>query len=719
MGATEAALTLSSGSVAFGNVPVTTPITKTVILKSSGTAPLIIQSAAVSGTPAFTVSGVTFPRTLSPGQSATLVVKCYAAALGGRTGAITLLTNTASGKATITVTATVESAPGLTLSAASVAFGDVTVDVAKTEKVALKSSGSKPLTISSATLSGAGAFTMSGVKFPLTLNPGQSATLAIRCDPATSGARDATIKLATNAPNSSSTISLTATALAATPQLTLSAASIPFGDMAEAAAKTEKVTLTSTGVDPLTISSATQSGASAFTISGITFPLTLKAGQSATLTVKCDSPTAGSKTGTITLMTNAPNKSSTISLSATILTPPALALSTSSVEFGDVTMNTAVTKEVTLKSTGQTALTISSATRSGTPAFTLSGITLPLTLKPGASATLTIKCDALTAGLRTGTITLLTNASSKSSTISLTATILTPPALTLSASSVSFGDVSLNKPVTKAVTLKSTGQAALTISAGAVSGSAGFTLSGVSFPVTLDGGKSVTLTIECDATTAGAKAATAKLTTNAGTSTISLSATGEAGTTPALTLGSTSVSFGDVGLNTPATQSVMLTSSGNAAVTISGATATGTGFSVVGPTFPVTLQPGQTAALEIQFDPTTTGTETGTAMVTSNGSGGTPTVALSATGEDATTTQVDLNWDAPSNAADPATGYNIYRAVSTTTNYQLLNSTPETATTYQDMTAVAGTTYSYYVVSVDANGELSGPSNPFTVTVPK
>jgi hypothetical protein len=32
---------------------------------------------------------------------------------------------------------------------------------------------------------------------------------------------------------------------------------------------------------------------------------------------------------------------------------------------------------------------------------------------------------------------------------------------------------------------------------------------------------------------------------------------------------------------------------------------------------------------------------------------------------------------------------------------------------------VAGTSYSYYVVSVDANGEESGPSNPFTVTVPK
>jgi hypothetical protein len=314
---------------------------------------------------------------------------------------------------------------------------------------------------------------------------------------------------------------------------------------------------------------------------------------------------------------------------------------------------------------------------------------------------------------------LTTNAPNGSSTISLTATTLTPPAMTLSATSVSFGDVSLNKPVTEAVTLKSTGQTALTISAGTLSGSAGFTLSGVSFPLTLNDGSSATLTIQCDPSAAGTMAAAVNLTTNAGTAKISLSATGEAGTTPGLTLGTTSVSFGDVGLNTPATQSIMLTSSGNAAVTISGATAAGTGFSIAAPAFPMTLQPGQTAALEIQFDPTTTGAETGTVTVTSNASSGTPTVSLSGTGADATTTQVDLNWNAPSNAADPATGYNIYRAVSTTTNYQLLNSTPETATTYQDMTAVAGTSYSYYVVSVDANGEESGPSNPFTVTVPK
>lgn len=718
LGATEPALTLSSSSIAFGNVPLTTPTTRAVTLKSSGTSPLTITSATLSGAPAFTISGASFPITLNEGQAATLTVKCDASAAGTKTGTITLSTNTSSRKATISLSATAIAGSGLTPSRSFIAFGNVAVNTPLDETVTLESSGSESLTISSGTVTGAPAFRISGATFPVTLKPGQSKALTIECDPGTTGAKTGVLTLATNAPNKSSSIGLAATAVDA-PGLTLSATSVAFGDVTVNTVVKRAVTLMSSGESAVTITSGAISGTAAFKMSGITFPLTLKPGQSAMLTIDCDPGVAGGKTATVTLATNAPHKASTLSVSATGITPPALTLSAGSLAFGDITLNKAATRAVTLRSTGQSALTIRAGTVSGSAGFSLSGVTFPVTLNDGKSVTLTVKCDPTTAGAKAATLKLTTNAPNGSSRISLSATGLTPPALTLSAGSVGFGNVTLNTPVSKAVTLKSTGQTPLTITAGTLSGSAGFALSGVSYPLTLNDGNSATLTIRCDPSAAGTMAATVKLTTNAGSTTISLSATGKAGTTPGLTLGSTSVSFGDVGLNTPATQSVMLTSSGNAAVTISGVTAVGTGFSIAGPAFPLTLQPGQTAAMEIQFDPTTAGAEAGTVTVTSNASSGTPTVSLSGTGANTTSSQVDLNWDAPSNAADPATGYNIYRAVLGSTNYQLLNSSPETTTTYQDKTAAAGTSYSYYVVSVDADGEQSGPSNPFTVTVSK
>jgi hypothetical protein len=182
-----------------------------------------------------------------------------------------------------------------------------------------------------------------------------------------------------------------------------------------------------------------------------------------------------------------------------------------------------------------------------------------------------------------------------------------------------------------------------------------------------------------------------------------------------LTLNATSVAFGNVGLNTASTQSVILTSTGGSPVTVSAVALTGTGFTVSGVTFPITLTTGQTATLNVQFEPTAVGAETGTLTITSNSSSATPVVALSGTGAN---TAVNLSWNAPSSSADPVAGYNIYRTPSGSTTYELVNSSVNAATTYADSSAQAGATYIYMVESVDASGIESAPSNSINVTVP-
>jgi hypothetical protein len=132
----------------------------------------------------------------------------------------------------------------------------------------------------------------------------------------------------------------------------------------------------------------------------------------------------------------------------------------------------------------------------------------------------------------------------------------------------------------------------------------------------------------------------------------------------------------------------------------------------------MTLNAGQTSTLEVQFDPTTTGAQTGTVALASNCSmGGTMTVALSGTGAASATYEVELNWDAPASSGDPVAGYHIYRATSGG-SYTLLNSSVNVPTTYSDTTARAGATYNYEVTSVDASGVESIPSNVFTAAIP-
>lgn len=505
------------------------------------------------------------------------------------------------------------------------------------------------------------------------------------------------------------------------PGLTLSTASVKFGDVADNTdAKPQTVTLTSSGRASLTISAEKLTGPASFNVSGVKFPLTLKPGATAKLTITFDPTSIGVKSGTITLTSNSQTgKTSTIALSGTSMGAE-LKLSATSVEFGEVKMDTdAKPQTVTLTSTGTAPLTISDFTRTGPGCFITSGAGFPLTLKPGASAKLTISFDPTSPGAKSGSLTLTSNNYSNSkATITLSGKSMGPE-LTLSTTIVRFGSVNMNtdsEPQT--VTLTSSGTTPLIISAATRTGPGSFVTSGASFPLTLEPGAKAKLTFSFDPTSPGDKSGALTLTSNNysnSKATITLSGTSMA---PVLKVSAASVQFGGVTVNTVSTQEVTLISSGTTAVTISGGSTAGAGFGLSGVKFPLTLQPGDTATLDVQFDPTAAGTKSGTVTLTSNSyPTATSKIAVSGTGE-TTSSVVDLSWDAPNDPSDPAVGYDIFRAESGSTLYQQLNATVDPSTSYTDSTVAGGIAYTYYVESVDAAGNKSVPSASYTVTVP-
>src|ERR1035437_5144200 len=184
---------------------------------------------------------------------------------------------------------------------------------------------------------------------------------------------------------------------------------------------------------------------------------------------------------------------------------------------------------------------------------------------------------------------------------------------------------------------------------------------------------------------------------------------------PTLSINASSVAFGNVVLSAAATQSVTLTSTGTAPVTINSAALTGVGFAVSGATFPVTLNPGQAVTLIVQFDPAVTGIASGQLTISSTSTNGTAVIPLSGTGEPH---EVDLSWDAPSSSPDPVAGYNVYRSSDGGNTYQLLNSSVDNGTTYKDLLVQSKLSYDYYVASVDASGVESAPSNTIGATIP-
>jgi hypothetical protein len=102
--ATTSILSINATSIGFGNVVLSTPTTQTVTLTSSGTGSVTVNSVTLTGT-GFTLSGPTFPETLTPGQTATVGIEFDPTVLGAASGILTVnSTSSTNGTAVIPVT---------------------------------------------------------------------------------------------------------------------------------------------------------------------------------------------------------------------------------------------------------------------------------------------------------------------------------------------------------------------------------------------------------------------------------------------------------------------------------------------------------------------------------------------------------------------------------------------------------------------------------------
>jgi hypothetical protein len=295
---------------------------------------------------------------------------------------------------------------------------------------------------------------------------------------------------------------------------------------------------------------------------------------------------------------------------------------------------------------------------------------------------------------------------------------------TASPATIAFGSVTVGSPATSTVSLANSSSDPVVISQLSMSNSS-FSVDGVgTLPFTLAAKSNATLNVHFGPSTAAAASGQLVITSNSLSSpstAIQLSGTGVAApSVAALTVNASSIAFGNVTINTPSTQSVTLQSTGSAPVTVSGVSVSGTGFTVSGGTFPLTLNPSQSATLSVQFDPTAAGAATGQLTIASNASTNPRVqISLSGTGQAASTSyQVNLSWAAPTSSSDTVTGYNVYRAPSGGSSYAILNSGADSQTAYTDSTVQAGTTYQYYVTSVDSSGAESAPSNVATIVIP-
>ncbi|PWT84579.1 MAG: hypothetical protein C5B58_04500 [Acidobacteria bacterium] len=593
----------------------------------------------------------------------------------------------------------------LVLGSASLDFGDVAPNTTKTLTVAATNSGNAAINISSASIS-TKYFVITSPSFPVSIAAGQSANLSISFTPNAAAKFTATLSITSDASNGAQALALSG---AGTGLLALNPTSSAFGSVTVGANKSQVVTITNGDSSSVSISQVSVNS-SAFSVTGITTPISLSPSQTTTFTVTFAPKASGNAAGTVTINSDATNPSLTMAVSGTGVTAGALSPNPTSLSFGSVTLGNQSSLSETITNTGASSVTVSQVGLTGT-GFSVSGIATPLTLNGGQSATFTVSFVPSAAGAVSGNLTITSTATNSTLAIPISGTGVTPGALASNPTSLSFGNVNVGSKGTLSETITNTGGSSISVTQVGITGT-GFSVTGITTPLTLNGGQSATFSVSFAPTAAGAASGNLTVTSTATnpTLTIPVSGTGVTATAGQLTVSPGTLPLGSVTVGSSGSASGTLTASG-ASVTVTAASTNNSVFTIGGFSLPHTIAAGQSASFTITFSPTVAGAASATLTFTSNAQPTTTTEALTGTGVAAATHSVALSWNA--STSQNISGYNIYRALYSTScgSFAKINNLLNTSTLYTDTSVTNGNTYCYATTAVDSGNAESGYSN--------
>ncbi|HET7892293.1 MAG TPA: choice-of-anchor D domain-containing protein [Candidatus Sulfotelmatobacter sp.] len=384
-----------------------------------------------------------------------------------------------------------------------------------------------------------------------------------------------------------------------------------------------------------------------------------------------------------------------------------LSLGTASVDFGSVTTGSSKTVTVNATNTGSASVTVSSASFSS-QSFTLATPTLPMALLAGQTTPVSLVFSPKTAGAFNGTLSITSNASDSAVTVPLTGTGVTAGGLSPSPVSLSFGTVQTGTSQALAETLTNNGGSSVTISQIGISGT-GFTLSGITAPVTLAAGQSANFTVTYAPTSTAAASGSVTVTSNGSDPTLAIALSGTGSTTAGtLNVTPSPIAVGSVFLGTTGSGTGTLTAIGTN-VTITGATSSNSRFVLSG--VPTIIPAGQSLSFTVTYSPLVAGADSTNLTFTSNAQAATTSDTSTGTGVTPPAHNVVLTWNASSSSN--ISTYNIYRAAygSSCGGFSKIASTAYTVTTYTDSAVTDGTNYCYATTAVDSSNAESGYSN--------
>jgi hypothetical protein len=323
------------------------------------------------------------------------------------------------------------------------------------------------------------------------------------------------------------------------------------------------------------------------------------------------------------------NKSSTTNTTNNTK-PGLLSVTPTTISFGIVKVGNNQSQPATMTNSGGSSLTVTKVTPSGT-GFTVSGLSLPVTLVAGQSQTFTVIFTPQALGAVSGNLAIANTGSTPTVNVVLSGGSQTPGAVTPTPSNLSFGNVPLGSKTTLSETLTNSGGSSLTVTQVNATGT-GFSISGLTLPLTLAAGQSQPFSVTYTPQSAGTVSGNLAIINTGATSTVNVPLSGGSQGAGVITPNPSSLNFGSVQVGNNQALPETLINTGGTTVTVSQVSPTGPGFTVSGLNLPFMLAAGQSQAFSVTFAPTASGSSSGNLAILSDASNSTVNVALSGNG---------------------------------------------------------------------------------------
>jgi hypothetical protein len=543
-----------------------------------------------------------------------------------------------SGNLTHTIVVFLDSDPTVQFSPTSLSFGNqLQGSSSAPQQVTLTNAGSTPLAIASTTIGGTNVFDFTETNnCGTSLASNSSCTITVTFTPQATGSRAGTLFITDSDPTSPQQIPLSGTGTASAANVTPS--SLAFGNqLVSTASPAQPATLTNTGTATLNITSISVAGNGSTNFAETNnCGTSLAPSASCTINVTFTPGNIGIYTANLSVTDNSGSGTQIVSLSGTGI-QPAVTLSKTVLAFGSqVWGTTSQAQAVTVTNSGTATLNFTSITITGSnPGDFAQTNNCGTSLGVGLVCSINVTFTPTNIGSRTASVSLSDNAPNSPQTVALNGTGLT--SVSVSPKSLTFTSQLLGTTSSpKIVTVTNSGNT-LAIQSISISGT-----NAADFAATnncgssLKSGASCSINVTFTPAAGGSRSASLYVYDADPTSPQIVTLSGTGTTAPAVTLFPTSLTFANqaAGTTSPA-QSVTLTNTGSASLSISSIAVTGNASTDFAETnnCGTTLAPSASCTINVTFTPPKTGTYVASLKITDNATPPTQTVSLTGTGD--------------------------------------------------------------------------------------